>query len=203
MARWRSVACGVGVALRPISAATATALEHAREAARLHSELGFESEFSAGAWGVAVLCSVIMGEPEGALELADRYSQSASAYMTGDELRAVVHLAFGDLEAATSAAKAQAHVAVSGRISQQSTDSLLVLAALALAEDDPATAQRLLLGMGTCRAVPLIVYSRYLADQLDIRAEVDAAQVTNRTRPKANTNDIETLRQEMSHRGWN
>ncbi len=178
------------------------ALEHAREAARLHSELGFESEFSAGAWGVAAICSVMLGEPDGALELADRYSQTASAYATGDEFRALVHIALGDLEAATYAAKAHAQMGVSGRITQQATDSLLVLAALADAEGDRATAKRLLLSMGTCRAVTLIVYSRHLADQLDARADFDGAQVSNRTRSPGGVGDTDTLRQEMARRGW-
>jgi predicted ATPase/class 3 adenylate cyclase len=177
-------------------------LEHAREAARLHDELGFDSDFVAQAWMAAALCAVMLGEPEGALELADRFSQAAPAVGTGDEIRALVHLSLGDLEAATGAAKAHAQIAVSGRITQQATESLLVLAALAAAKGDRSAAERLLLSMGTCRMIELIAYSRHLADQLGIRSEFETTQIANRTKSPSSADDTETLRQEMARLGW-
>jgi hypothetical protein len=179
------------------------ALEHAQEVGRLHDELGFESELDSWAWMVTAICKVMLNEPEGALELADRFSKTESAFASGHEIRALVHIALGDLEAATSAAMAHARLAVSGRITQQSTESLLVLAALAHAENDSSTARRLLLSMGACRPATLTAYSWHLAEQLNLRAEFEAAQTSNRTKPPEDTDDTETLRQEMHRRGWN
>ncbi len=178
------------------------ALEHAREATRLHAELDFDSELAAVAWMAEAICSVMLEQPDGALELADRYSRAAPSVGTGDEIRALVHIALGDLDAATRDAKAHASVAVTGRVTQQATDSLLVLAALAHAQGDRVAAKRLLLGMGTCRSAELIAYSKHLAGQLGLRADFEASQVSNRTRSQGGVDDTETLRQEMTRRDW-
>jgi hypothetical protein len=89
------------------------ALGHAQEVERLHGELGFESDFSSSAWMTAAICAVMLGEPEGAMEVADRYSETALAFATGDAITALIHLGLGDLEPATVAVRAHARIAVS------------------------------------------------------------------------------------------
>lgn len=186
------------------------ALQHALTATRLHDELGFESEMSAQAVVTTAICSLVLGDPHAALEAADRYAAASSGFGTGDEIRTLAWAALGDLDQARSAAQAHAHVAVTGRLISQAADSLLLLAVLSNAEGDAATARELILHMGVCRHAPLIAHSLHVAEQLGVRAEFQAAQPSGRSgwadeaAIKRNAKrDIETLRQEMTRRGWN
>ena len=183
------------------------ALHHARAAIALHDELGFESEMSAHASMTASVCALMLGDPHTALEAANRYSRSTGAFGTGDEMRALVAVALGNLEQARTAARAHARVSVTGRVSQQATDSLLLLAVLADAEGDTAIARDLAVGIGLCRHGELVAYARHFADRLAIRAEFEAGQaplVTDRGNAikRRAGKDIETLRRELTRRGW-
>ena len=100
-----------------------------------------------------------------------------------------------------------ARVAVTGRVPQQATDSLLVLAALSNAEGDTATAGRLIANLGICRHSELHGYGQQLAAQLGVSAEYQATQARLITDMgdairRKSAEDIETLHQEMTRRGW-
>jgi predicted ATPase/class 3 adenylate cyclase len=184
------------------------AIGHAATAGTLQDELGFESEVSIQRWLATAMGALMMGDPNAALKVADDFAAADSAYATGDEIRAIVYAEMGELERARVSAEAHARVAVTGRVPLQATDSLVVLAVLFNAEGDTATAVRLIANLGLCRNTELHVYGQQLAAQFGVSDEYQA----NRTRlinhkgdaiRQQSAEDIETLHQEMTRRGWN
>ncbi|MFT7598477.1 MAG: hypothetical protein ACI8TP_001398 [Acidimicrobiales bacterium] len=111
------------------------------------------------------------------------------------------------MERARNTVRAQARVAVSGRVATHSTNSLLLLAVLSYADGDTNTARELLLNMGRVDFGGLAPYSRAFADELGMTADFSKSQSALRTavddevRHRAN-NDLETLRLEIVRRGW-
>jgi predicted ATPase/class 3 adenylate cyclase len=183
------------------------ALQHALTAIRLHDELGFDSELSAQAIITAAICSLELGDPHAALQRADRYGAVSSGFGTGDEIRTLAWLALGELDRARAACQAHARVTAPGRLIGQATDSLLLLAALSNAEGDVATARALVLNLGLCRHDQLNSHSKFIADQLGVRAEFDASRLGRaewgeEEVRRTNGADIETLRLEITRRGW-
>ncbi|MFT7598476.1 MAG: hypothetical protein ACI8TP_001397 [Acidimicrobiales bacterium] len=64
-----------------------TALDHAQEVIRLHTELGFETEVSALASSTAAVSALLLGDPETTIRIVES-SQPPSASVDGDEIRA-------------------------------------------------------------------------------------------------------------------
>lgn len=184
-----------------------SAIGHAAMAGMHQDELGFESEMSIFRWMTTAMGALLTGDPSTALKVADDYTAADSPFATGDEIRAIAHAQMGDLSSARAAAQAHAKVAVTGRVPQQATDCLLVLGALSNAEGDAATANRLIANLGICRHSELNGYGEQLAAQLGVSDEYQASQVRLITdkgdaiRQKS-AEDIETLHQEMTRRGW-
>jgi predicted ATPase/class 3 adenylate cyclase len=183
------------------------AIGHAAMAGVHQDEQGFESEISIRRWLATAMGALMTGDPNAALAAADDDAAVASVHATGDEIRAIAYAEMGELERASIAAEAHARVAVTGRVRQQAADSLVVLAALSNAEGDTATAVRLIANLGLCRNVELQVYGRQLAAQFGVGDEYQA----NRNRlvsdmgdamRRKSAEDIKTLHQEMTRRGW-
>ena len=183
-----------------------TAIGHAAVAGTLQDELGFESEMSIFRWMTTAAGALMTGDPNAALKVADDYAATDSPFANGDEIRAIAYAEKGDLDPAWAAAQAHARVAVTGRVPQQATDRLLVLAALSNAEGDAATTGRLIANPGICRHGELHGYGRQLAAQLGVIAQYRATQARLITHMgdairRKSAEDIETLHQEMTRRG--
>jgi predicted ATPase len=183
------------------------AIGHAATAGTLQVELGFESEVSNARGMITAMGALRMGDPSAALAVADDFAAADSLFATGDEIRAIAYAEMGELERASISAEAHARVAVTGRVPQQATDSLLLLAVLFKAEGDTATAGRLIADLGICRNIELQVYGQQLAAQFGVSDEYQANQVRLVTdmgdaMRRKSAEDIETLHQEMTRRGW-
>jgi hypothetical protein len=185
--------------------APARAIGHAAEAGTHQDKLGFESELSILRWMTTAIGAAMTDDPQTALRVADDYAAADSPFATGDEIRAIAYLEMGDLDRARGAAHAHAKVAVTGRVPQLATDSLLLTAALANAEGDLATAKRLIGNFGICRHSELHGYVLQLAAELGVEAEYRATRVRLITGDGVrgrSAEDVETLRQEMTRRDW-
>ncbi len=184
------------------------ALLHARAAIDLEAEVGLFSEFSAHGFMVATVSLLLLGDPAAAFDVVEQYRRSPRLWGSGDDLEALVHLELGDLVAARASAVAYVRQAATGRVLYQATDSLLVLAALFEAENQPDAARELLLGMGIMQQGALIAYGRHLARRLGIGAEYEANEVALRSDPTGKlikqraAEDLEALRRELARRGW-
>jgi hypothetical protein len=101
--------------------------------------------------------------------------------------------------------KSHAEQAGRGRLRQQATDALLLMAALAHAEDDDDTAISLMLDMGICRQSELSAYSRHLGEQLGIADEYQRRQDSLRTSGtivEQAERDSRRLDDELKRRHW-
>jgi hypothetical protein len=182
------------------------ALDHAQEVVRLHTELGFETEVSAVTSSTEAVSALLLGDPETALQIMNG-SQQSSALGVGDEIRVLAYVALGDFDRALDIARVQALIAVTGRVPSYATNSVLLLAVLAYADGDTATARELVLDMGRVDYGGLVPYSRAFAEELAVSAEFEISQhplfvaVDDEVRRRAN-NDLETLRLEIARRGW-
>lgn len=182
-------------------------LEHAQTALARQDELGFQSEISAHASMQASLCALMLGDANTAAQAATLHSRVPGAFGTGDEMRALVHVALGELVQARTAVQSHARAAVTGRVVQQATDSLLLLAVLADAEGDTATARELVADMGLCRHIELVAYARFFANRLAVGAQFEASQALlvsdlgDAVKRRA-SNDIGTLQRELVRRAW-
>ena len=184
------------------------ALAHARTVLDVSDQLGFETEPFVQAWMIAAICWLMLGQPEPALEAAQRYRRAAPSLGTGDEPQALAQIAQGDLELARAATRAHARIAVTGRVRFQAAESLLLLAALVFAEGDAVTARHLMTNMGLAVQAGLIAYARHFAERLGIGPEFHANEATLRAdrdgdavKRKAADN-IAIVRGELSRRGW-
>ncbi|MFT7583515.1 MAG: putative ATPase/class 3 adenylate cyclase [Myxococcota bacterium] len=199
-AHWEAVSGMVHMYLREYG----TALNHERSAIDLYAQLGYQSEMSAQSWMNEGVHALLAGDPHTALQSATHYSDARPGLGTGDELKALAYVALGELNEALNATRAYAHAAASGRVVQQPTDALLLLAVLADAEGDRDNARDLVLNMGRCRASQTINYALHVADQLGVSAEYQASQsaiTSTDIKPRA-VQDLQTLKSEMTRRGW-
>jgi ATP/maltotriose-dependent transcriptional regulator MalT len=145
---------------------------------------------------------VAMGDPTGAL---------TTARSTGDDARFVAEhlplalalLATGDLENARPLVRAHAAQAVTGRVSREANDSLLLLSMLARTEGDDDLARRLLPEVRISRSPGTIFVTDHLAGLLGAQAELDAARREVRDdRVEGGRRALAALKSEMNRRGW-
>lgn len=179
-------------------------LNHERTAIDLYAQLGHQSENSAQSLMNEGLNALLAGDPHTALQAATRYSDARPGLGTGDELKALAHVALGELDEARDATRVYAHAAASGRVVQQPTEALLLLAVLADAEGDRAIARDLVLNMGRCRSSQTIHYAVHIADQLGVPGEYQASQsaITSTDIKHRAVQDLQTLQTEMTRRDW-
>jgi hypothetical protein len=157
-------------------------------------------------WGVIAISSILTGDTQTALDAANSYTDTGSAHETGPAYMALAQIALGDLEQAQIAARQYARGAVIGRLLSQATDCLTVLAALAKAEGDTPSARDLVANMGLCQQFTLVAFSRHLAQEVDVTGQFEANQATVLADQTAMGQragiDLQTLRHEITRRGW-
>lgn len=156
----------------------------------------------------AVLSALMLSDLSVARDASNRYNAAQPVIGTGDGIKALVHAAFGDFEEARVALEAHARIAVTGRHLGQATDSLLALAVLIDGEGDTARSRDMIVNMGRCRHSSLAAYARHVAERLEVGNESQATHdmfFTNTgldiIKQRAGA-DVETLRGEMTLRGW-
>jgi hypothetical protein len=122
-------------------------------------------------------------------------------------MAALAHLALGELDTARALIERHARRAITGRLSREANDSVLLLAALARAEGDDGMARQLLAGAGVGRQPATVRYGTHLAELLGIEDPL----TTWSGRDDPDDPDgvfgaklaIRTLRAELVRRGWN
>jgi len=199
-AMWHNVSSMVHLYLRDYD----TAVTHARQAVTQYADLGYQSETSAQASMMKAIGALLAGDPETTLQDATHYSDANPGLGTGDELKALAYIALGDLTKAREATRAHARSAATGRVAQQATDALLLLATLADAEGERDIARGLVLGMGRCRSSELLNYAIHTAEQLGVADDYRSAQAAITAadiKPRA-AKDRQTLKAEIQRRNW-
>jgi predicted ATPase/DNA-binding SARP family transcriptional activator len=157
---------------------------------------------------MAAYCQTRIGEPEKALQTLSRLDPFHLPFDAGT-VRALVHLALGDFDHARQLIRSHAARGASGRFAQEAGDSVLLLAALADAEGDRQTAADLLLNTGIPGTTPAIVHADFLAEGLNIAAELAThkRKVWDPTGVSEHGTwgvklSMNTLRCELTRRGW-
>ncbi len=158
---------------------------------------------------LAASCQIILGEPDEALRTMDRTAQFELTFLDGDAIRAVAHLALGEIEEATRQIRAHAKRAATRRLGGEASDSVLLLAALAYAEGQPDTATDLLLQMSIGRSPATQIYAAHLADTLGLAAEYERHTADVRAYgPESMEGNLgrdvtsATMQAEVTRRGW-
>lgn len=128
----------------------------------------------------------------------------ATQVATGEYLKALALLERGDVEEGRETSRRLAVRGIARRYADEANDCVVLLAALALAEKDDATATALVLRAGTGSGWAVVV-ADHLAHRLDVTAERrrrviesirsrDTAQNTGRA--------VDALRDELRRRLW-
>ena len=126
------------------------------------------------ATAVMSVCQILAGQPDAALRTVAALPEYDLPYYDGTELRALVSLSRGDLDEARDHISRYAARAATGRLTSESADAVLLLAALAHAECDDGTAVALLGQMGLGRQLATIGYGLYLANRLGVADDYQA-----------------------------
>jgi predicted ATPase/class 3 adenylate cyclase len=152
---------------------------------------------------LSLLCAhVALGDPSVALAIAQA-TRSDSRYIDENLPLALAELAAGDLENALPLVRAHTARAVTGRLSREANDSLLLLSMLARVEGNDDHARRLLPEVRVGRNPGTIVLSDHLADLLGVRTELDEAQrEVLDDRVEGGHRALAALKSEMNRRGW-
>jgi predicted ATPase/class 3 adenylate cyclase len=187
----------------------ASALRHAEHALAVEARNDYRTVQLLSGTQLAAACEIVLGEPARALARLGELNQFELAFFTGDEVRALAYLALGERDQAERIIQNHARQAVTGQISAQAGDSLLLLAALADAEGDARTATELLLRMGVGHHASTRMYSVDLAARLGVAGEHatmvrDALAPDGRRRSSATdaVRVVAALRRELARRGW-
>ena len=185
------------------------ALNDAEEAIAIEERLGFHTPIGSapGAVTVASMCLVLLDRPGEALDLLARQDQDlvrAVQVANGDPIRAFAMLELGELQSARDVVRRLAVRGLARRYAYEANDSVVMLAGLALAEGDTATATQLVLLSGTGSGWAVIV-----ADNLAMRLELTEQRRRRiidsiRSRDTShNTQQAATaLHNELDRRGW-
>ncbi len=116
----------------------------------------------------SAMAEVMIGRPDVALTTVAALDEYDLPTMDGTDVRALAHLALGDIDKATEHIRLHAKRAATGRYSRESNDAMLLLAALAHHNGDDGAARRLMLDAGLGRSSSSIGHALHLAGQLDI-----------------------------------
>jgi len=156
---------------------------------------------------VAAMIFVVLGRPDRALEILSSPDDAITQAMqvaTGEFLTALALLERGDVETGRDVVRRLAVRGISRRYAYESNDCVVLLAALALAEHDDATATALVLCAGTGSGWAVIV-ADHLAHRLDVTAERRRRILESiRSRDTAHNTGraADALRDELRRRRW-
>lgn len=204
MARWMLADARASHALR--NGRTQDALDHAEKLLRTPPDTDDRGYSHVSVATVAATAQIMLGQPERAFDTIAWLSELDIGYYDAIEIRALAHLALGELDEARTAIRVHAARGVSGRLHGEAADSLLLLAELARAEGDDALARRLLADVGLARGHSTIRLAHELATELgiadectallrrDVAPDADRKVIASRT--------ITATRSELGRRGW-
>ena len=180
-------------------------LAHAQDILTLYREFKAIMGIANGTLLVA-LCHVLLGDPEAGVRSISEVEPYGLHEAHGDDIRAIVSLALGDLEAATREVRHFAERAASGRFVGEAANGLALLAGLSLGEGDTQRARDLLTHVGIARNPMGNIYGDHLARQLNVLEErLDRKRQVGRS-PDQLGADIASrhsaLNAEIARRGW-
>jgi predicted ATPase/class 3 adenylate cyclase len=185
------------------------ALTDAEEAIAIEDRLNFHTEFGSapGAVTVAAMCLVLLDRPRDALQLLGDQDPDLVRLMqvaNGDPIRVFALLELGDLDDARDLVCRLAVGGLARRYAYEANDCVVMLAGLALAEGDAATATELVLSCGTGSGWAVIV-----ADNLAMRLEVTEQRhrriidsIRSRNTSHNTQQAADALRIELDRRDW-
>ena len=145
---------------------------------------------------------LLVGEPELTLERLGALEGVPFVYETGGS-RVLAHLALGELDTARDGVRLHAAEAMTGRLSMQANDSVLLFAALADAEGDRELAAELIVEMGTGRSPITIKYGEALAKRLGVEDPYASRLLATGTGDYLGVDRaMAAVRKEAARRGW-
>ena len=155
-------------------------------------------------------CHLLLGNADKTFTLIDWVDSYPNLFGRLREVRALAHLALGQVETATVHIREQCAEAITGRVPGACNDSVLILAALAHSESNHDKAVELLMHTGLGRSPGSTAYARELARRLGIREADTAFEREWRSEegqrihgPMGMSTAMQTLRAELTRRGWN
>ena len=161
--------------------------------------------FSAATMQAMVL--LVLGRPEESLEVLEAVDETIMRSMqiaNGEPLRALALVECGQLEQGREMVREVVERGIRRRYAYEPNDCVVLLAALALAEHDDATAQDLVLAAGTGSGWSVIV-ADHLAHRLDAsdqRRRRILESIRSRDTARNTRQASEALRSELVRRGW-
>jgi len=145
---------------------------------------------------------LLVGEPALALERLEALDGVPFAYEI-DGLRALAHLQLGDLDTARDVVRLHQAEALTGRLSMQVNDTVLLFAVLAETEGDPELAAELLIEMGAGRSPMTVKYGEALAERLGVEdAYAGRMYLAGSDDPLGVDRSMAAVRKEAARRGW-
>ncbi len=155
------------------------------------------------------VCHLLLGDPASARHRVHLLQDIGTPLGGLHEFDALIEFATGDIDAARHYVRLHATEAITGRISRQCNDSILLFATLAHAEGNNVTAIDLLNQMGVGRSPGTIMYARHLAATLDIADQHATNQQALRDPANASEHGfrgvgtaMKALHTELARRGW-
>ena len=157
------------------------------------------------------MCLLLLGKPKAALDRVASLRGIPYAYFGGGTqvIGALSRLALGEIEAARRLIRSYAGEAATGRLSNQCSEALLMLAELAHVEGDDATAITLLSEFGIGRMPSTTQHARALARRLGVAKELaqnEQAVFTPESMAAHGMLGVRrtmvALRNELTRRGW-
>ena len=185
------------------------ALADAEEAMAIEAQLGFRSAPGSvtGAVTIASMCLVLLGRSRDALQLLGQQDQDlvrAIQVANGDQVRVFALLELGELDDARERVRRMALRGLARRYAYEANDCVVMLAGLADAEGDAATATELVLSSGTGSGWGVVV-----ADNLAMRLDVTEQRhrrviesIRSRNTSHNTQQAAQALRKEVERRGW-
>ena len=182
-------------------------LTHSEAILRLNREFKGVVELANGAI-LASLCHILLGHIEDGLRINSDLQQYNLHEGRGDDIRAIAHLALGDIESASTEVRHFAERAASGRFPGEAINGLTLLAGLSLGEHDPDRARELLAQITGARNPMGNIYGNHLARQLGVLEEHVqrkrswfSVQFSETPAVAADPHQA-ALRAELTRRGW-
>lgn len=148
---------------------------------------------------------VLLGDPANALAQLDEFADYPFQFGVGG-VRALAHLALGDIDAARERTRLEAAESMAGRLRMQANETVLVLAALAEVEGERNVSIDLVLKMGVGPSPIATASGRELASRLGV-GDSYAAQLGASLDPSGDDfigvrTAMTALRAEVARRGW-
>jgi predicted ATPase/DNA-binding SARP family transcriptional activator len=186
-----------------------TGLRCAREVIAIEEANDHWTVQTVSATQLAAGCLLVLGDADGALRTLGTLDLFDLTFYEGDDIRALAHIALGELDEARRRVRSHAERSTSGRVSGQACDSALLLAALADAEGDADSAIELLLDMGIGRHAATRMFSVELARRLGVAEEFGerrrrafSYRRDSEQGPTGASVALAAVRRDLARRGW-